>query len=116
MSNKFDSHKKVIFKRIVKKFIKVVNPSNKELYQKLTSYPYSKEFAKHNKLMSVKARLIEDYSNVFSGGNKQIAMKMLESEYSETRPKDLIVSSLFLGISLSLLSLLFLVIIIPRQI
>jgi len=72
----------------VKKFIQVVHPSNKELCLNLTNLPHTKEFAKHQKLLNVKNKLIEHFSILFTDVNKPLALKMLQSENYDPSPKD----------------------------
>jgi len=90
-------------KKIIKKFFKITRAHERTEYDTyLHTYASNKGFAKPDKLTEIKRNLIEYFANVFTGGDIRQGRRMLDMAKPKTRTKDLVISSLFLGMSISL--------------
>eukprot|EP01022_Parablepharisma_sp_SALTPOND_P004520 TRINITY_DN120435_c3_g1_i1.p1 TRINITY_DN120435_c3_g1~~TRINITY_DN120435_c3_g1_i1.p1 ORF type:complete len:700 (+),score=58.28 TRINITY_DN120435_c3_g1_i1:6770-8869(+) len=101
-------------RKIIKKFVKITWGHEKSEHGPyLHNYTVEKDFAHPTRLGEIKKSLIEYFSSVFTDGDIRQGRKMLDMAHPKTRPKDIFISSFFLGMTVSLMVVALILLFIP---
>ena len=101
-------------KKVIKKFVKITWGHEKNEYSPyLHGLTAEKDFSHPTRLNEIKKSLIEYFAGVFTDGDLRQGRKMLDMAHPKTRPKDIFISSFFLGMTVSLIIVALILLFIP---